>query len=460
MMGRRRFLTAAIGTVGSLVACSAARLPPVDAVDVRDFGAVGDGVADDSAALQAACDEAAGRRAIFLAERRYLVGDVRMPSGTTILGPGTLVFRPGARHILTVNPGTEGTADPTQNVRNIVLDGIAFEGRSLEGFREYDYQIWLSAVSDVAVRGCRFEAFQGDAIMIGSGEEPGVERHNERISIVGCWFDGVNRENRNAISVIDVRGLEVCRCHFTRCSRPDMPGPIDIEPNPQDRTAVLADIRIVDNVFTDNGGNVANVSLSITPPLLDRPLDGLLIRANTFTGFTRSAVRVAWEGHEAGPADPWTNAVVEGNTASAPGAVAFGELYGLRGLTVRANRVDGVGNTGVMCGFSGVRCVDVTISENVWTDVASRSGSIVTAVRCDRLTVNANRVLGKAPPVLVGLSAGGATSAVTVTDNQLPGGVAVADLGSGHLTTPSLNVAARNGAAPVDGSIFAAPAPG
>lgn len=468
MMRRRAFLAVAAGTA-SLAACSAGTPPGADAarlpdppapaavpnaLDLADHGAAGDGETDDSAALQQAVDAAAGRRAVGLDGRRYLVGDVRLRSGTRIVGPGTLVFREGARHTLTVNPGTAGTADPTDNVRDITIDGVDFEGRSRDGFAEYEYQIWLSAVSDVTIRACRFTAFQGDAIMIGSGEEAGTERHNQRLRILDCRFDGVNKQNRNAVSIIDAAGVEIRRCGFTRCSRPDMPGPIDIEPNPQDRTAVLADLQITDNVFSDVGGNVAAVSLAITPPVLNRPLVGLVVRGNTFSGYPRSAVRLAWEKRNASGSDAPSRAVVEDNTVTA-GGLYFCELYGLRDITVRRNRVTRATNTGAQVGLRDRRCVDVTISDNVWTNVAARSGATVAAAECDRLVVDGNQVDGLHPSVLVELSADGSTSALTVIGNRLPDRMAVAELGSGHGTTPSSNVARGNGTAPLDRAVFA-----
>lgn len=449
----RRSLLAAFGGA-SLVACSVASSGPGEIRDIAEFGATGDGITDDSAALQAACDGTAGRTTLSLAGRRYLIGDVRLSSGTTIIGPGVLVFRPGARHALTVNPGTEGTANPAENVHHIVLDGITFEGRSRENFRAFDYQIWLSAVSDVTIRNCHFEAFQGDAIMIGAGEQAGVDRHNERISVTDCLFDGVNKENRNAISVIDANGLDIRRCRFVRCSRPDMPGPIDIEPNPYDRSAVLADIAVVDNTFSDNGGNVANVSLSITPTALDRPLRRLSVCRNTFTGVRRSAVRLAWERHDVGPSDPLADIVVEDNTASA-GGLYFCELRGLRGLSVLRNRVVGTEGAGALVGDQSAGCADVTFWGNTWTDIVSQSGSIVEVVRCRGLTVAADAVVGASPSALLALAADGQSSALTIIDNRVPRSLLVAVLGADHSTTPLLNSARGNGAAEVDEAIFA-----
>ncbi|WP_433802903.1 hypothetical protein [Actinomycetospora sp. CA-084318] len=466
MMRRRVFLTTALASAG-LAACSAG-LPPStvrlpeppeptavpNALDLADFGAVGDGETDDSAALQEAVDAAAGRRAVGLDDRRYLVGDVRLRSRTRIVGPGTLVFRPGARHTLTVNPGTGGTADPADNVRDITIDGVDFVGTSRDGFSEFEYQIWLSAVSDVTIRACRFEAFQGDAIMIGSGEDAGVERHNRRVKVLDCRFDGVNKQNRNAISVIDVDGLQVTRCGFTRCSRPDMPGAIDVEPNPADRTAVLKDLAFTDNLFADIGGNVAVVGLSITPPVLDRPLSGLVIRGNTFDGYPRSAVRLAWERREGTRDDVSVGAVVEGNVAYGRAAQYFGELRGLRGVILCANRVENVRGAGVLVGYFGGRCVDVSVDDNDWTDVAPRSSSVVTAVSCDRLTVSDNRLRGGTAPALVGFFPRGTTSQVAVTRNPLPAGVAVGILDDGHVTTPQQNRASDNGAGTIEESLF------
>ncbi|MHC1560568.1 glycosyl hydrolase family 28-related protein [Actinomycetospora sp. C-140] len=457
-LDRRRLLqllsaVGLVGTVSLFATGSDSRAPS----DLRDFGAVGDGSADDSAALQRACDGTAGQRPIALNGGRYVVGDVLLRSDTTILGPGTLVFRPGARHLLAVNPGTGGTVDPRDNIKHIRLQGITFEGRSADGFREFEYLLWLSAVSEVTVQSCRFVYFQGDAIMIGSGEAAAVERHNDTISIVDCKFDGGNGENRNAISVIDVRGLEVRGCHFTRCSRSTMPGPIDIEPNIYDKNAVLDDIDISGNVFEKNGGNVADIALVVTPPTLRHPPVRMRITANTFVESARSAVRLSWKDHDVYPEQGVSEALVADNDMDGRGASFFCEIYGLRGVALRDNRVSGVAQAGVVCGLPGSGSAEISLSDNVWTNVGGDSQSTVLVNACRGLELLRNKIEGRAPSAFVRLLRGGYSAALTVEDNILTGVGLVAEQEPGHSTTPTLNLARSNGEAEVDPEVFAGP---
>ncbi|SNS90396.1 Right handed beta helix region [Geodermatophilus saharensis] len=111
---------------------------PAGPVDVRDHGATGDGVTDDTAALQAAVDGAAGRVVRFPAGT-YLVSQLLLPSGTS-LDLGTAVLR---RHANT-GGGAGGTtvrnADLERGNSDITILGGVIEGGTdatgrLLGFR-------------------------------------------------------------------------------------------------------------------------------------------------------------------------------------------------------------------------------------------------------------------------------------------------------------------------------------
>lgn len=66
------------------------------ALNVLEYGATGDGTTDDTAALQAAMNAAAGR-ALFIPRGTYIVSDtVRVRAGSTVFGePGTVISVPG-----------------------------------------------------------------------------------------------------------------------------------------------------------------------------------------------------------------------------------------------------------------------------------------------------------------------------------------------------------------------------
>jgi len=73
----------------------------VDVVDVRDFGAIGDGVANDFAAFQAAGAAAAGRTILVPAGTWRIAGDLTLTSPVRFVG--TITQPPGNRLVLTRN---------------------------------------------------------------------------------------------------------------------------------------------------------------------------------------------------------------------------------------------------------------------------------------------------------------------------------------------------------------------
>ena len=72
------------GPVGSVATTVQAKLR--ESVSVKDFGAVGDGVTDDTAAIQAALDSGAGK--VLIPEGTYKVAGELLSSGCSIIGDG------------------------------------------------------------------------------------------------------------------------------------------------------------------------------------------------------------------------------------------------------------------------------------------------------------------------------------------------------------------------------------
>lgn len=280
-VARRQFLAAAALVSAPFLATVACGRPPAvaDAVSLPDFRRVGD--PDDSAALARAF--ATGRPVHAPAGRgsgpggHYLVGNdvsATLPSGATLFGDGmdrTVIARSQASSHPFILFCDSGSPDPARNVARLRFHDLTFADDVVKlGFSEFSYLVMLSGVSDVRFDRVGFRGFRGDGLHLGSGVVLGTERHNRAITVSDCTFDGVNANNRNGISVIDVDGFVVERSCFTNISRRGdgtagpgdpmnpatglaQPGAIDFEPN-GDAFAVIRDVVIRENSFVGGGG--------------------------------------------------------------------------------------------------------------------------------------------------------------------------------------------------------------
>jgi hypothetical protein len=234
-MKRRSFLKhgLAVGAAAAIPLRSVlAATMPDGYVSVKAYGAKGDGVSDDSVAVQNAMN---ANLNIWFPAGVYLVGNLKLKDSQRLLGEGassTLLQKLGAPWCVSANPGTLGSADPAKNLKYISIRNLRFEGQSGNvPFDEKYHLLNLNGVTDAEVVACWFVKYVADGIYLGSSNAGGVERHNIRVTIRDCYFDGVTKNNRNGISIIDGTDIIVDSCKFTRSGRPDMPAAIDIEPN-------------------------------------------------------------------------------------------------------------------------------------------------------------------------------------------------------------------------------------
>lgn len=237
---------------------------------VLRFGADPTGVADSSAAFAKAIAESSS---VLVPAGTYLVDDVELRAGLTITGEGrasVIRQKPDSRYALWCDSRSASTAS---NIRGLRLRQFHLKGSSETlGFSEHVHLLNLNGVTNCIVEDVAFSAFRGDGIYLGSSNVHGKERHNVDVTIRRCSFDGVNRENRNAISVIDCDGLLIEDNTFVNVARPNMPGAIDFEPDNLP-FHVLRKVRVAGNRFDRIGGNLAVISVFISAPLDTGPSD-------------------------------------------------------------------------------------------------------------------------------------------------------------------------------------------
>jgi len=136
-------------------------------VSVLDFGAVGDGVTDDTAAIQAALNSSSN---VNLVEGyTYLITQLSMPSNTRLWGRGALKVKNSTNNNAIINGGST----------NIVLEGFSLDGNYAN--QTSGSGIVLSTVTNSAIKNVTVTNVYGTGILISAGSKN---------SVTGCVVSG------------------------------------------------------------------------------------------------------------------------------------------------------------------------------------------------------------------------------------------------------------------------------
>ena len=245
-----------------------------DFISVKDFGAKGDGITDDTAAIQAAINASLN---VFFHAGQYPTTGIKLRTGSKLNGSGTdavLIQKYDVNKYFGILQAQSENASIADNIKDITVTNLTLKGTvDVNGFNEHVHLVHFDGVSNVTISQCKFIGFRGDGVYIGSGTSGDMERHNTNVTIKDNFFDGVNNQNRNGISFIDVNGALVDNNTFVNTTKAGMPGAIDFEadPNPWH---VLEDITITNNKILDVKAGIASIQvyLPATCPYVPRKI--------------------------------------------------------------------------------------------------------------------------------------------------------------------------------------------
>src|SRR5512144_1153373 len=230
--------------------------PPADALNVKDYGAKGDGVSDDTAAIQAALDAGAGKP-VYVPPGTYMI----LADGSRDGGWGGVAPRDGTHLYLAPDAVLRAitTSSSDYNVLRIEgVRGVTIQGGTVQGERathtgsggEWGYAIGVFGARDLTIQDVTVRDAWGDGIFVEEQGPPGGPYAMAENVIVRNVVATNNR--RQGMSIIGVRNMTVVDSVFEKTGGTLPMAGVDVEPYGAGHT--VDGVTFVNCVFRDNAG--------------------------------------------------------------------------------------------------------------------------------------------------------------------------------------------------------------
>lgn len=306
------------------------------------------------------------------------------------------------------------SADATTFITSLVIRDLKLLGTVVaDGFQATAVAMLmeLGGVKRCRIENVYFEGFRVDGIYL-RGNVGASLFHNVDVIIKNCVFDGVNNDNRNGISVIDVDGIEVEGCVFRNCAKSTMPGSLDFEPN--ESGSVIKNVRVLNNRFYNTDGNRGHIAIQ---PENTENFANVLIKGNHFEDAgTESAISITTK--NSAVATP-QSIIIEGNTAFVTGGNFVYKRGGFTdGVVVKGNIARCL--RGVW--FSGTSVPDdknISVEGNTFFIEATGTGAVLSE-DVSKLAIK-NNIINIVSGTHILIGANGASEYVSITGNDFVG---------------------------------------
>jgi hypothetical protein len=338
----------------------------------------------------------AAHSSVFVPAGTYVVNRIALQTNNHLFGEGwssilkQRASAPNETALLEINTLSTNSPDPNNNKKNIRVSDLLLQGRvATEGFSEFAHLFQLMAASDVIVERVKFSGFKGDGLVISPTY---FEVHNQRITVRDCFFDGENNDNRNGISVVECDGALIENNYLVRCTRSNMPGAIDIEP---DGIAhfIVRDIIVRENRIINCGGNVGGICIVLPSTAFTTTPTGFTIENNTidggnsFTDFGITCLQI----NNATESRKHSIKIINNRIARTLRGL---RLFGIANALVQGNTFDTTLDSPLIGFNTGVeKCLDIHILDNFFDRLAERnggSGTGLTIFTVDRIKIEGN----------------------------------------------------------------------
>lgn len=224
------------------------------------FGAVGNGIADDTSAINDCLSYASGKALVFIPAGTYLIDG----NGTDFYNPPeTLGILVKSNTKILLDKGAIIQQKDVATVRSNMISihncsNVEICGGQLIGNRDYNhpsdgewnYGITVTGSTNVFIHDIEISKCWGDGVYIGqplTAESSGGNYHNSGIVIDNCFIHDVAR---NGVAVCDAEKWQINNCRFSTISGKAPQSGIDIEVE-GDFSPVLSTGEVNNNTFFD-----------------------------------------------------------------------------------------------------------------------------------------------------------------------------------------------------------------